>query len=183
MSKIDAELIKPLPEPSEGDYVIEKVERVDQTPLRGLQGWRVTLRNAKDGSLCATMLWKREQVGPNSKLGSFLLALGKDADTWTGKIIRLASWKPRERKVVMVADKVKDIVTAAGATAKTDLVMACKQRLIDILERGKIYSVAEIKGLSPDYKEDIIASALELLVSEGKVFKIPTTPTRYYYEG
>lgn len=184
MWKIDVELIKPLPEPSEGEtYVIEKVERVDQTPLRGLQGWRVTLRNVKDEGLCATMLWRKEQVGPRSKLGAFLMVLGKDIDTWIGKVVRLASWKPRERKVVIVADKVKDMVTAAGAIAKTDLVMACKQWLIDILERGKIYSVAEIKELSPDYNEGIITSAIEMLVEEGKAFKIPTTPTRYFYEG
>ncbi|MEM0057748.1 MAG: hypothetical protein QXG09_02600 [Candidatus Bathyarchaeia archaeon] len=77
MPEIDVELVRQLPEPKEGEiYIVEKVEYME-TP-RGLKGWRATLRNVKDGSLHATVLWKREKVGPKSKLGAFLTVLGSN---------------------------------------------------------------------------------------------------------
>ncbi|MEM3713361.1 MAG: hypothetical protein QXF82_00255 [Nitrososphaeria archaeon] len=74
--KINAEIVKRLPEPEDGRlYRIEKVEYV-KTSVRDLEGWRVTLKDVNDRMLHATMLWKCEKVDANSKLGAFLVLLG-----------------------------------------------------------------------------------------------------------
>jgi hypothetical protein len=99
--EIDVELVKRLPEPEEGKtYRIENVEYVE-TPLQKLRGWRVTLREASTGSLAATMLWHRHQVGSTSKLGSFLAVLGKRTEEWVGKQILFIAWRRRERKIAI----------------------------------------------------------------------------------
>lgn len=177
MFDIDVELIHPLPEPEEGEtYIIEKVEYIEKTPLRGLEGWRVSLRNIKDGSLCATMLWKRKQVGPKSKLGAFICILGRNKDHWIGRKIRFLAWKHRDRKIE-AADAISPSVPLE------DPVSACKKYIIETLEKGKAYTVADAKSMGLGYPDDVITSAFELLVNEGRAFKIPTTPTRYFYEG
>jgi len=101
MVKIKSELARSLPEPVEGKtYTIVNVE-VIKTAVRGFDGVRVTLKDAK-GNEYATMLWIRDRVGENSKLGAFLKVLGDDTDTWVGKKIRIQEWRPRQRTVVLI---------------------------------------------------------------------------------
>ncbi|MEM3699918.1 MAG: hypothetical protein QXL57_03515 [Candidatus Bathyarchaeia archaeon] len=175
MPEIDVEFIQPLPEPKEGEtYAIETVEHINKTPLRGLEAWRATLCNVRDGSLCATMLWKRERVGPNSKLGAFISVLGRNTDLWVGRKVKFLAWKHRDRKVEAVI---------SSDAAQKDSISTCKKRLVETLEKGKAYTVADAKSAGLGYPDDVITSAFELLVSEGRAFKIPTTPTRYFFEG
>ena len=98
-------------EPEEGKtYIITKVEEV-KTAVRGFNGIRVTMKstNPKDNNEYATMLWLREVAGPGSKLGAFLMAFkkalgenGTDTQHWVNKTIRIVSWQPRRREIVVV---------------------------------------------------------------------------------
>jgi len=99
-------------EPEEGKtYVITSVEQV-KTAVRGFDGIRVTMKstNPKDKNVYTTMLWTREIAGAGSKLGAFIrafvTALGEEAgyntDNWVGKTIRIVSWQPRKREIVVV---------------------------------------------------------------------------------
>lgn len=175
MTEIDVEIIERLPEPEEGHvYIIEKVEPI-KTAVRGLEGWRVTLRDVETGALHATMLWKRERVGPSSKLGTFLKALGKNAEVWIGKKVRLVSWKPRDRRIEATVGE----ATGEGA----DLAYACKEHMVKVLEPGKAYTISDAKACGLNYPEDVISKAFEMLVSEGKAFRLPTKPAKWFLEG
>jgi hypothetical protein len=98
-------------EPAEGGtYIIVNVETV-KTAVRGFEGVRVTLQGVKDKKEYATMLWQREVASPHSKLGAFLAAFTKflgseeqasDTANWVGHKIRIVSWKPRDREVVVL---------------------------------------------------------------------------------
>ena len=98
-------------EPEEGKtYVITSVEHV-KTAVRGFEGIRVTMKstNPRDKNVYTTMLWSREVAGASSKLGAFLKAFitalgeaGYNTDNWVGKTIRIVSWQPRKREIVVV---------------------------------------------------------------------------------
>jgi len=105
-------------EPVEGQaYVVEAIEAV-KTSVQGFDAYRVKLqpKNRKQGDdkKYATMLWKREQAGINSKLGSFLAAyldfygdedVAFDTDNWIGTTILIQSWKPKARTVQVAMGK------------------------------------------------------------------------------
>ena len=82
------------------DYVL-----VDVSPftseVQGFNGYRVVLDGGSD-DLIAIALWSREVVGRSSKLGSFLVALGRDQEEWTGKIIQFVAWQPKDRLIRVV---------------------------------------------------------------------------------
>jgi len=78
-------------------YEIISVEEVT-TQVRNLKGLRVTLRDSK-GKENAEMLWLRDVVGRNSKLGAFIALLGDNTDRWVGKKIIFVSWMPRQREL------------------------------------------------------------------------------------
>jgi hypothetical protein len=168
--EIDAELVKRLPEPEEGKvYRIESVEYVE-TPLQGLKGWRVTLRDVSTGTMHATMLWKRERVGSKSKLGCFIAVLGNQTDNWTGKTVRFVSWKPKDRKIQL-----------AEETPQT--VEQCVERLRRLLEHGKAYSVKDVLAMGIAFPTNIVEEAFGVLVKEGRAFEIPTSPRKWFFEG
>ena len=114
-----AELAK-AEEPKDGrSYVITKVEEV-KTAVQGFNSLRVSLdpvdtkekaRMKEEGKEVAAMLWMREVAGVKSKLGSFLDAFSKflgdeeaalDTDAWLKHEIRIVSWKPKAREVVVI---------------------------------------------------------------------------------
>jgi len=100
-------------EPVEGGtYEIVKVEEV-KTAVQGFNGLRVVMKsvNPSDTKEYATMLWMRETAGQSSKLGSFLAAFTKalgseeaamDTDNWAGHKIKIISWTPRKREILVV---------------------------------------------------------------------------------
>jgi len=99
-------------EPSEGEYTVLDTKEV-KTDVQGFSGIRVILKSIKpnDTTEYATMLWKRETAGIRSKLGSFLDAftaffgdedMALETDNWKGHRIRLVSWAPKKREVVVL---------------------------------------------------------------------------------
>jgi hypothetical protein len=168
--EIDAELIKRLPEPEEGKvYRIESVEYVE-TPLQGLKGWRVTLREVSTGTLYVSVLWKRDRVGSKSKLGCFIAVLGNKTDNWTGKTIKFVSWKPKDRRIEL-----------AEETSKT--VEQCVERLRHLLEHGKAYTLNDVKAAGVEFPENVIEEALRKLEGLGKAYALPTKPAKWFIEG
>lgn len=85
------------------EYEIASVEQV-KTQLRGLDGLRVTCVD-QDGEQATTMLWLRDTVSANSKLGAFITALGNNTDDWEGKIIYTRFWRDRNREIEVVGEE------------------------------------------------------------------------------
>ena len=97
--KIGSEIAHGLPEPKEGcSYSIETVEQV-VTEKREYPALRVSFKDIVTGDGAATMLWLSNTVSEDSKLGSFLTALGNDTDAWLGKEVTLVRWREKERIV------------------------------------------------------------------------------------
>jgi len=96
--EIPTRMIEPMPEPLPNKtYVVKNVELV-RTMRRGLEALRVTLEDTS-GTEYTTMLWLREAVGPASKLGAFIGALGRNPKQWIGKKIRITNWSQRSREI------------------------------------------------------------------------------------
>jgi len=182
MSEIKGvELAERLPEPVEGRvYRIENVEYV-RTPVQGLEGWRVTLVDVKDGAIHATVLWKRERVGASSKLGCFLKAFQTffndkekvhNIGLWVGNLIEIVAWKAKNREIRVV-----------GAVLPHESVEACMEAIIGKLEPGKAYTLQQIKALGVAYPENIIEAALQKITETGKAFTLPTKPVKWFIEG
>jgi len=99
--EIPTRLIEPMQEPVPNRvYMIKAVETV-RTMRRDLNALRVTLRDM-DSNEYVTMLWLREAVGPSSKLGAFISALGKNPKQWIGKKIKIINWSQRAREIQVV---------------------------------------------------------------------------------
>ena len=68
--------------------------------------------NENDKDKYATILWVRDNVGINSKLGAFIVALSEidndgkpivtDAQTWVNRDIIVKSWKDKEREILSI---------------------------------------------------------------------------------
>jgi len=122
MPKIASEVAEANP-PEEGkNYLIHDAEATT-TDIQSYSAIRVTLHEVskgkpfkvlkKDGKPIqkVTMLWVRDQVGQNSKMGSFLSAFKdflagtddedsfNDTDYWKGKHVHFQTWKDRNRKI------------------------------------------------------------------------------------
>ena len=99
--KINTQLADEVPKPIEGQtYTIRKVEAVT-TQVRQFAGIRVELKGRGDEEV-VEVLWMREVAGANSKLGSFMTALGKDTDKWIGQKIKFVKWGERNRQIEVV---------------------------------------------------------------------------------
>lgn len=117
--KITTELAEGI-EPLEGHtYFVTEVEET-KTAVQAFTGYRTglepTKRKAGDDSKYATMLWKREQAGVSSKLGSFMSAFldfygdedtAFDTDNWIGCTVRIVKWAPKQREVEVIEGKPK----------------------------------------------------------------------------
>lgn len=102
MPKLNVEFRETLPGFEEGDIIeITKVE-ITQTMVRGFRGVRVEGIEVSSKQKKAEMLWIREVIGENSKLGAFIKVLGDDTDNWVGKKIEILEWKPRRRTIRLV---------------------------------------------------------------------------------
>lgn len=102
-------------EPSEGQaYKILAIDEI-KTAVQGFNGYRVKLeplrRKEGDENEYATMLWKREEAGISSKLGSvmagFLEHYGDEdvafnTDAWIGSTILFKKWRERDRAIEVV---------------------------------------------------------------------------------
>ena len=90
-----------IPKPVEGQiYKITKAETFN-SQVRNYAGVRVELEDKK-GNKFLEVLWVREIAGPKSKVGSFIVALGKEPAKWVGKTIRLTSWLEKNRAIQVV---------------------------------------------------------------------------------
>jgi hypothetical protein len=99
--KIGTQLAEELPKPQEGQtYTITKAEALT-TQVRQFGGIRIELK-ARGGETLVEVLWMREVAGANSKLGSFITALGKDTDNWIGKKVKFVKWGERNRQIEVV---------------------------------------------------------------------------------
>jgi len=94
---------RPFYEGLEGN--ITKAEIV-KTAVHGWDGVRVVLQD-DNGVEYSEVLWKRNEVGPKSKLGAFILELGDNTDDWVGKRIKILVWKEKAREIVQVVPKGK----------------------------------------------------------------------------
>lgn len=81
-------------------YIILTVEPFT-SEVQTFAGLRVTLDGGKD-DLLAIPLWMRETVGRKSKCGAFLVALGRNLDSWVGKKIQFVKWQPKDREIKVV---------------------------------------------------------------------------------
>ena len=94
-----------------------KVLAIDEvkTAVSGFNGYRVKLeptrRKEEDEKEYASMLWKREEAGISSKLGSFMAAflehygdedVAFDTDSWIGSTTLIKKWEPRDRAIEVV---------------------------------------------------------------------------------
>ena len=95
---LDVKTTDEIPAPKEGlTYTVESAEKF-QSAVRGFQGLRVVLKDSHGLEVIET-LWLREVVGPNSKLGAFIVVLGKNVDKWKGKKVRFVQWSQGKRKI------------------------------------------------------------------------------------
>ncbi|MBA7690389.1 hypothetical protein ES703_98915 [subsurface metagenome] len=107
-------------EPKDGQsYIITATEET-KTAVQAFVAIRVTLtptgakekKRLKEADTdCVSMLWMRDEAGERSKLGAFLSAftsfLGDedealDTDNWIKHEIRIISWKPKAREIVVI---------------------------------------------------------------------------------
>ena len=102
-------------EPIEGQaYKVLEISEVT-TAVSGFKGYRVKLeplrRKEDDDKEYASMLWKREEAGISSKLGSFMAAflehygdedVAFDTDSWIGATVLFKKWEPRNRAIEVV---------------------------------------------------------------------------------
>jgi len=108
MVKLNTKISKPLPTFHVG--LIGKISKVEvvKTKLRGLDAVRVVLSDtnceeSNDGSNeHSDVLWLRERVSKNSKLGAFISVLGDDTDKWIGRTIVFDRWQEKDRKIQVV---------------------------------------------------------------------------------
>jgi len=115
MPMIKSQLINEKDVETGKDYVI--LEVADFVSPKNDKGYKVTLTstNLKDKQVYSCILWKREKVGLNSKLGAFIVALSAfnedgelvpnyDTDTWLNRRIHIVDWTEKKRKVVSIDD-------------------------------------------------------------------------------
>jgi len=108
MVKLNTEISKRLPTFHVG--LIGKITSVEviQTKIRGIDALRVVLSDTNcdesgDGNTQhVDVLWLREKVSRNSKLGAFLSVLGDDTDKWLGRTIVIDKWAEKDRKIQVV---------------------------------------------------------------------------------
>jgi len=107
MVKLNTKISKPLPNFHVG--LIGKITSVEVIKTKmGIDALRVALSDTNceesgDGSTQhIDVLWLREKVGRNSKLGAFLSVLGDDTDKWLGRTIVIDRWQERDRKIQVV---------------------------------------------------------------------------------
>ena len=107
MVKLNTKISKPLPNFHVG--LIGKITSVEVIKTKmGVDALRVALSDTNceesgDGNTQhVDVLWLREKVSRNSKLGAFLLVLGDDTDEWLGKTIVIDRWQERDRKIQVV---------------------------------------------------------------------------------
>jgi len=106
--KLNTKLSKSLPTFHVG--LIGKISSVEaiKTKIRGLDAIRVVLSDtnceeANDGTNeHADVLWLRERVSRNSKLGAFISVLGDDTDKWLNRVIVFDKWQEKDRKIQVV---------------------------------------------------------------------------------
>ncbi len=110
MPVIDTDVREGADDITEGvSYEIVNVEEI-VTDVQNLNGIRVTLLSAKaeEGNV---VLWQRKVTGTGSKLGVFIVALGKNTDRWLHQWVVFVKWQPRDRVLDVVnppaASKVK----------------------------------------------------------------------------
>lgn len=98
MPEILGKQIDEVEAPSLGvSYTITDIEEFRST-IRSFEGYRVTLQDTPNHQVVET-LWKQEVYGPNSKIGAYVAALGKNTDTWKGKKIRYTQWVKGARRI------------------------------------------------------------------------------------
>lgn len=102
--KLDVQTTDEIPAAEEGKvYDIVSADEFSSA-VRSFKGLRVTLKDLK-GNEAVEALWLRSPVGPKSKLGSFVVVLGKDTKNWIGKRIRIISWKQGSRQIELAPPK------------------------------------------------------------------------------
>jgi len=98
---LDTQTTDEIPSPTEGGiYSVMKAE-IFSSAVQGFKGVRVELKDHK-GNVFVETLWIRPIIGPKSKLGSFIKAMGKEESKWVGKKIRLIKWAARNREIEVV---------------------------------------------------------------------------------
>jgi len=107
MVKLNTKISKPLPTFHAG--LIGKITSVEVIKTKmGVDALRVALSDTNceesgDGSTQhVDVLWLREKVSRNSKLGAFVSVLGDDTDKWLGRVIVIDRWQERDRKIQVV---------------------------------------------------------------------------------
>lgn len=193
MSEIEGvEVAERLPEPESGHaYRIVNVEYV-KTPVRGLEGWRVTLLDLADNSKHSTVLWKRERVGPYSKLGAFLKAFkdlfndeekARNTLLWIDKVIEVISWEAKRREVKVKGAPAKPAEQPRLQPASAEPIEECVRQMLEKLEKGRAYTLSDIKAVGVDFPDDVIEEALKKLEGLGKAYPLPTRPAKWFVEG
>jgi len=76
----------------------------------------------------------------------------------------------------------KQLLTTKEAR-EADPVQACVERIINVLERGRAYTIEDAKANGVDFPDEVVEKAFELLVEKGKAFELPTKPVKWFYEG
>jgi len=94
-------------EPKEGQtYVIEKAGMKQvKTSNKTYDAIGVEMHSTDklDKNLYSLTLWMQDTASSNSKLGSFLVALGNNTESWVGKTIRVRTWRNKEREIEVLS--------------------------------------------------------------------------------
>ena len=106
--KLNTKIKKSLPRFHVG--LIGKITSVEliKTKISGIDALRVALSDTNceenmDGSnQHVDVLWIRENVSGNSKLGAFVSVLGDDTDKWLGRTIVIDRWQEKDRRIQVV---------------------------------------------------------------------------------
>lgn len=71
---------------------------VIKTAVSGYNGVRTKVKDIS-GQEYGEMLWIRQEVGQNSKLGCFMSVFGSETDLWLHKHVRILRWEEKERAI------------------------------------------------------------------------------------
>jgi len=86
-------------------YVITDVKQKDVKTDEGIKpALSVLMKNvdSDDAMVYSTTLWLTDNSTTTSKLGSFVLALGTNTDSWKNKKIKILSWIEKDREIEVI---------------------------------------------------------------------------------
>ncbi len=100
MSNLDVDVVETPPELEAGKtYKIVAAEEME-TERHGYEAVELQCEEVPTGNPAGSMLWITKRLMTTTKLGTFIVAFGKDPSKWIGKVFDVLVWEEGKRQVV-----------------------------------------------------------------------------------